>query len=63
MPPETWRGPWRSRPGAVLHAAVSFWARGRPWAGTYQHHTSALCTISTVLLTRIAACLRAGHTY
>ena len=35
MPPETRRGPWRSRPGAVLHAAVSFWARGRPWAGTY----------------------------
>jgi hypothetical protein len=28
-----------------------------------QTHTSALCTISTVLLTRIAACLRAGHTY
>jgi hypothetical protein len=35
MPPETRRGPWWSRPGAVLHAAVSFWARGRPWAGTY----------------------------
>lgn len=28
-----------------------------------KHHTSALCTISTGLLTRIAACLRAGHTY
>jgi transposase len=28
-----------------------------------KHHTSALCTLSAVLLTRIAACLRAGHTY
>jgi len=28
-----------------------------------KHHTSALCTISTVLLTRIAACLRADHSY
>lgn len=28
-----------------------------------KHHTSALCTISTVLLTRIAACLRTGRTY
>jgi len=35
MPPETRRGPWWSRPGAVLHAAVSFWAGGRPWAGAY----------------------------
>lgn len=28
-----------------------------------KHHTSALCTVATVLLTRIAACLRAEHTY
>jgi transposase len=28
-----------------------------------KHHTSATCTIAAVLLTRIAACLRAGHPY
>ena len=28
-----------------------------------KHHTSALCTISTVLLTRIAACLRSDRPY
>lgn len=30
---------------------------------TGRHHTSALCTIATVLLTRIVACLRNGTPY
>ena len=30
---------------------------------TGKHHNSALCTISAVLLTRIAACLRSGERY
>jgi hypothetical protein len=30
---------------------------------TRRHHTSALCTIATVLLTRIVACLRNGTPY
>jgi hypothetical protein len=30
---------------------------------TGRHHSSAVCTIATVLLTRIAACLRNGTPY
>ena len=30
---------------------------------TGRHHTSALCTIATVLLTRLVACLRNGTLY
>jgi transposase len=30
---------------------------------TARHHTAALCTIATVLLTRIVACLRSGQPY
>ena len=44
-----------------LSRIVNPWAERLMLAG--KHHDSAVCTLAAVLLTRIAACLRAGTHY